>query len=223
MAKVDPGTPKRCVYKVMDSPVGRLTLVASNEGLAAILWENDRPGRVKLNIESEDASHPLLVEAERQLQEYFAGRRTTFALALDLAGTPFQRTVWDALLTIPFGQTRTYGDIARQIGSPDAVRAVGAANGRNPVSIVAPCHRVIGSDGKLTGFAGGLEAKARLLALERTYSCVPSQRATTQIDRMLRPAGGTGRLRSASSLRMSAAASGRSTADCTPTRTRPSA
>jgi methylated-DNA-[protein]-cysteine S-methyltransferase len=167
MANVDPGTPKRCVYKVMDSPVGRLTLVANDEGLAAILWENDRPGRVKLNIEAEDLGHPLLIEAERQLQEYFAGRRTTFALALDLAGTPFQRAVWDALLTIPFGQTRTYGDIARQIGSPDAVRAVGAANGRNPVSIVAPCHRVIGSDGKLTGFAGGLEAKARLLALEQ--------------------------------------------------------
>jgi methylated-DNA-[protein]-cysteine S-methyltransferase len=166
MVKADPGTAKRCVYKVMDSPVGRLTLVASGQGLAAILWQDDRPGRVKLNIGSEDASHPVLLEAERQLQEYFAGRRTTFALTLDLAGTPFQRAVWNALLTIPFGQTRTYGEIARQIGSPDAVRAVGAANGRNPVSIVAPCHRVIGADGTLTGFAGGLEAKARLLALE---------------------------------------------------------
>jgi len=167
MAKADSGTPKRCVYKVMGSPVGRLTLVANDEGLAAVLWENDRPGRVKLNIEAEDAGHPVLIEAERQIQEYFAGRRTAFALPLDVAGTPFQRAVWNALLTIPFGQTRTYGEIARQIGSPAAVRAVGAANGRNPVSIVAPCHRVIGANGKLTGFAGGLEAKARLLALEQ--------------------------------------------------------
>ena len=110
--------------------------------------------------------HPVLVETERQLEEYFAGRRKAFALTLDVAGTPFQRKVWNALLTIPFGETRSYGEIARQIGSPDAVRAVGAANGRNPVSIVAPCHRVIGATGKLTGFAGGLEVKARLLALE---------------------------------------------------------
>jgi methylated-DNA-[protein]-cysteine S-methyltransferase len=147
--------------------VGLLTLAATDDGLAAILWENDRPGRVKLNIQAEDARHSILVETKRQLQEYFNGQRTTFALTLDLAGTAFQRAVWSALLTIPFGQTRTYGQIARQIGHPGAVRAVGAANGRNPVSIVAPCHRVIGSTGRLTGFAGGLEAKARLLALER--------------------------------------------------------
>ena len=94
------------------------------------------------------------------------GSGRQFALTLDLAGTAFQRKVWNALLTIPFGETRSYGQIARQIGHPDAVRAVGAANGRNPVSIVAPCHRVIGSTGKLTGFAGGLDAKAHLLALE---------------------------------------------------------
>jgi methylated-DNA-[protein]-cysteine S-methyltransferase len=166
MAKGDRGTEKRHVYKVVDSPVGKLTLVASHEGLAAILWEHDNPRRVRLNIEAEDNEHPVLVEAERQLGEYFAGQRKQFALTLDLAGTPFQRKVWNALLTIPFGETRSYGQIARQIGNPDAVRAVGAANGRNPVSIVAPCHRVIGSSGKLTGFAGGLEAKAQLLALE---------------------------------------------------------
>jgi methylated-DNA-[protein]-cysteine S-methyltransferase len=121
---------------------------------------------VPLNIEAEDRGHPVLIEAERQLREYFAGRRTAFALKLDLVGTPFQRKVWNALLTIPFGETRSYGEIAKQIGSPVAVRAVGAANGRNPVAIVAPCHRVIGSTGKLTGFAGGLGAKACLLALE---------------------------------------------------------
>ena len=118
---------------------------------------------MRLNIETEDASHPVLVETERQFEEYFAGQRKEFALRLDVAGTPFQRKVWNALLTIPFGETRSYGEIARQIGNPDAVRAVGAANGRNPVSIVTPCHRVIGSTGKLTGFGGGLDVKARLL------------------------------------------------------------
>jgi methylated-DNA-[protein]-cysteine S-methyltransferase len=157
---------KQHVYKTMDSPVGKLTLVASGEGLAAILWENDRPGRVRLTIDAQDDRHPVLLEAERQLGEYFGGRRKTFALKLDLAGTAFQRKVWNALLTIPFGETRSYAQIARQIGSPAAVRAVGAANGRNPVSIVAPCHRVIGSTGKLTGFAGGLDVKAHLLSLE---------------------------------------------------------
>ena len=102
----------------MQSPVGRLTLVATGEGLAAILWENDRPRRVRLNIEAEQEDHPVLVETERQLEEYFAGRRQRFALKLDLSGTPFQRQVWNALLTIPFGETRSYGQIARQIGSP---------------------------------------------------------------------------------------------------------
>ena len=157
---------KRHVYKMMSSPVGKLKLVATDDGLAGILWENDRPHRVRLNAEARDDQHPVLVETERQLEEYFAGRRKTFSLKLDLMGTPFQRKVWKALLTIPFGETRSYSQIARQIGNPDAVRAVGAANGRNPVSIVTPCHRVIGSSGKLTGFAGGLDVKARLLALE---------------------------------------------------------
>ena len=166
MNNKESGTTKRHVYKTMASPVGRLTLIASDDGLAAVLWENDRPGRVRLDVEGEETEHPRLVEAERQLEEYFAGRRTRFDVTLDVSGTVFQRKVWTALLTIPFGETRSYKDIARQIGSPDAVRAVGAANGRNPVSIIAPCHRVIGSTGELTGFAGGLDAKARLLSLE---------------------------------------------------------
>jgi methylated-DNA-[protein]-cysteine S-methyltransferase len=161
-----PQTAKRHVYKIVDSPIGRLKLVATDEGLAAILWENDRPSRVCLEIDKEDNRHPVLIETERQLTEYFAGHRKNFALKLDTAGTEFQRKVWSALRTIPFGETRSYGQIAMQIGSPRAVRAVGAANGRNPVSIVTPCHRVIGSTGKLTGFAGGLDIKARLLALE---------------------------------------------------------
>ena len=167
MAKIEQGHRKRHVHTMVDSPVGKLTLVATDDGLAAILWENDRPGRVPLNIEAEDGRHPVLVETGRQLAEYFAGERTQFDVKLDLAGTAFQRRVWGALLLIPFGETRSYGEIATHIGSPDAARAVGAANGRNPVSIVAPCHRVIGSTGKLNGFAGGLDVKARLLTLER--------------------------------------------------------
>ena len=158
---------QRFAGKVIDSPVGRLTLVASDRGLAAILWEQDNPRRVPLGEVVESDSHPVLIETERQLQEYFAGQRREFTLPLDFRGTEFQRRVWSALLTIPFGQTRSYAQIAQQIGCPAAVRAVGAANGRNPLSIIAPCHRVVGSNGQLTGFAGGLETKARLLSLER--------------------------------------------------------
>jgi len=131
-----------------------------------VLWANDRPDRVRLRVDAEDRRHPVIVDAERQLTEYFAGARRTFTVALDVRGTAFQHEVWRALRTIPFGETRSYGDIARQIGHPTAVRAVGAANGRNPVSIVTPCHRVIGAGGALTGFAGGLDVKARLLVLE---------------------------------------------------------
>jgi methylated-DNA-[protein]-cysteine S-methyltransferase len=154
------------VYKIIPSPVGRLKLVASDGGLAAILWEDDDPKRVRLGDLMEDPNHPVLRQVEQQLNEYFAGRRKVFTVALDMKGTAFQKKVWAALLTIPFGETRTYADIARQVGNPKACRAVGAANGRNPVSIIAPCHRAIGSDGSLTGFAGGLDAKRYLLTLE---------------------------------------------------------
>lgn len=150
-------------FKTMKSPVGELTLGASSRGLAAVLWENDRPGRVRLHPREELQGYPLLLEVERQLADYFAGGRQQFSMPLDLMGTPFQLLVWRTLLTIPFGETRNYGQIARQIGRPNAARAVGAANARNPISIIAPCHRVIGSGGGLTGFAGGLEAKAYLL------------------------------------------------------------
>ncbi|MGC1301657.1 MAG: methylated-DNA--[protein]-cysteine S-methyltransferase [Caulobacteraceae bacterium] len=154
------------VFKIVDTPLGALKLVGSDAGLAAVLWENDDPRRVRLNVVGEDADHPVLVETERQLREYFAAERKVFDLELAFVGTEFQKRVWAELLKIPFGQTRSYGQIARDLGNPNAMRAVGAANGKNPISIVAPCHRVIGASGALTGFAGGLEAKAYLLALE---------------------------------------------------------
>jgi methylated-DNA-[protein]-cysteine S-methyltransferase len=154
-------------FKTMASPVGKLKLVASNHGLVAVLWENDRPLRVRLTEPVLDDQHPILVETERQLMEYFAGKRKSFSVALDMRGTEFQKDVWEALVAIPFGETRSYGQLARQLGNSGAQRAVGAANGRNPISIIVPCHRVIGSSGKLTGFAGGLDVKAKLLSLEQ--------------------------------------------------------
>ncbi|MFA5964895.1 MAG: methylated-DNA--[protein]-cysteine S-methyltransferase [Sphingomonas sp.] len=153
-------------FMTMPSPVGDLTLVASDTGLTAILWRNDDPDRVRLGAMVEDRDDPTLTLAARELAGYFAGTLTTFTVPLDFRGTEFQKRVWAALLTIPFGETRSYGEIARQIGRPTASRAVGAANGRNPISIIAPCHRVIGSNGTLTGFAGGLAAKALLLGIE---------------------------------------------------------
>lgn len=152
--------------KTIQSPVGQLILVARETKLAAVLWGNERLNRVRLGPLEEDSQHPVLKETERQLMEYFAGQRRRFELELDFAGTDFQVRVWQALLGIPFGETRSYRDIAIQIGQPTAVRAVGAANGRNPISIIAPCHRVIGTSGSLTGFAGGLAAKQLLLSLE---------------------------------------------------------
>ena len=132
------------------------------------------PGASASRSSGRTSCNPILLEAERQLREYFAGSRTRFELPLDPSGTDFQRQVWRELLKIPFGETRSYVEIARRIGSPRAARAVGAANGRNPISIVAPCHRVVGANGALTGFAGGLDAKARLLALERAGRPIPA-------------------------------------------------
>jgi methylated-DNA-[protein]-cysteine S-methyltransferase len=160
---------RNCVHKIMESPVGKLTLVASDRGVAAILWENHNSRRVRLGKTTENNTHPLLLETERQLKEYFQGKRRSFSLELDLVGTTFQKNVWEALRGIPFGETRSYGQLAKQLGNPLATRAVGAANGRNPISIIVPCHRVIGSNGKLTGFAGGLVAKEHLLGLETSF------------------------------------------------------
>ena len=177
------------VYKAMESPVGQLTLVGRGEKLAAILWENDKSTRVKLGELTLEPDSAVLLESERQLTEYFAGKRKHFEVELDFTGTDFQKRVWAALLTIPFGETRSYGDIARQLGDIKAVRAVGAANGKNPISIIAPCHRVIGASGELTGFAGGLRAKELLLTLEGAHALhnrpgtgVPQKRRSKQPD-----------------------------------------
>ena len=153
-------------FMEMASPVGLLKLVATDDALVAVLWENENPNRVRLAELIENTQHPILLETQKQLNEYFAGQRQVFDLALDFEGTEFQQKVWQALLTIPFGETRSYKQIAEQIGNVKAVRAVGAANGKNPISIITPCHRVVGANGKLVGFAGGLENKDVLLKLE---------------------------------------------------------
>ena len=151
-----------------DSPVGPLTLLASDAGLRAVLWPTDVPGRRVPwpDGTATEPSHPVLHRAAGQLDEYFAGRRRSFDVPLDLHGTAFQVKAWRALASIPYGATVSYGEQARQLGDPNKARAVGAANARNPISIILPCHRVIGSDGALTGFAGGIDAKRTLLELE---------------------------------------------------------
>lgn len=149
-------------YQYIDSPIGRLRLVSNGTELVKIEFE----GQANIAAADTEESDLVLSSAIRQLREYFLGKRQEFDLPLAPGGTPFQQSVWAALADIPFGQLRSYRDIAEAIGNRAAVRAVGAANGRNPLPIVVPCHRVIGSDGSLTGFAGGLEAKTLLLQLE---------------------------------------------------------
>jgi methylated-DNA-[protein]-cysteine S-methyltransferase len=154
------------LYTELASPLGTLQLSAEDGALTGVHFpgqKHDRPRRPDWQRADDE---PVLAQARRELGEYFAGRRTQFDVRLAPAGTPFQRSVWRALLEVPFGSTSTYGAIAQSIGRPSAVRAVGAAVGANPIGIVVPCHRIIGRDGTLTGYAGGLERKARLLSLE---------------------------------------------------------
>jgi methylated-DNA-[protein]-cysteine S-methyltransferase len=152
---------------VVDSPVGALTIVASDDGLRAILWPGDDPSRVRLADTTEDPAHPVIASTIGQLAEYFDGERTDFDVPLDPVGTEFQRAAWTALCSIPYGTTVSYGEQAARMGDRRKARAVGAANGRNPISIVVPCHRVVGANGALTGFAGGTDTKAWLLAHEQ--------------------------------------------------------
>ncbi len=149
-------------HLVCDTPIGPLLLVADGDALTAVhlpgFHDGEAPG---------EEGAPVLDEAAAQLTAYFAGERTAFALPLAPRGTPFQQAVWEALRRIPYGETRSYAQVARGLGRPERVRAVGSANARNPLAIVVPCHRVVGSDGSLTGYAGGLERKRALLDLER--------------------------------------------------------
>lgn len=153
-------------YKEINSPVGKLTIVASAKTLVAVEWELESRDRKRRDPAKLDPRHAILRETERQLGEYFDGTRTHFDLPLESRGSEFEKKVWRALKKIPYGKTKSYLDLAKAIGSPKACRAVGAANSRNPLPIVVPCHRVIGANGKLTGFTGGLEKKATLLAHE---------------------------------------------------------
>jgi methylated-DNA-[protein]-cysteine S-methyltransferase len=152
-------------YRMIDTPIGLLTLAGHGQALTNLrmvdqTYEPNRAGW--------SANPTAFSDAVDQLDAYFAGELTDFTLELDLQGTAFQRRVWQALLTIPFGETRSYGDIAAQIGAPGSARAVGLANGHNPIAIIVPCHRVIGASGSLTGYGGGLERKRSLLALEKS-------------------------------------------------------
>ncbi|MEU4209442.1 methylated-DNA--[protein]-cysteine S-methyltransferase [Streptomyces sp. NPDC026206] len=154
------------VHTVVDSPYGPLTLVAA-EGVLCGLYmtgQRHRPPEESFGDRADDGPFP---EAVRQLEAYFAGTSTRFDLPLSLTGTPFQRRVWEGLLEIPHGRTVSYGELAARIGAPGAARAVGLANGKNPIGIIVPCHRVIGAGGSLTGYGGGLERKRRLLTFER--------------------------------------------------------
>lgn len=158
-------------YCIIESPVGRLKLMANDEALQAIVWEKEKENRVKLENIEEASDHPLLLHTQRQLTEYFNHQRKEFDLPLLAEGTPFQQSVWQVLSEIPYGTTWTYKQVAETINHPKAVRAVGSAIGRNPISIIIPCHRVIATGGGLGGFAGGLDKKTVLLDLEREFHC----------------------------------------------------
>jgi methylated-DNA-[protein]-cysteine S-methyltransferase len=159
-------------HAVIDSPIGPLTLIAQDGRLAGVNMEitRYRPDAGELGAAVAPKSDPVLAAAASQLHAYFRGELTNFDLPLSLDGTQFQRCVWAALQAIPYGETISYGELARRIGQPSASRAVGLANGRNPVAIVVPCHRVIGADGSLTGYGGGMDRKRFLLGLEQRAS-----------------------------------------------------
>jgi O-6-methylguanine DNA methyltransferase len=157
-------------FTEMESPIGMLRLCGTPRGLTGLFMDDHRHGPEAADQRQWERDDALFAEARAQLADYFAGHRQTFALPVDreaLGGTDFQRRVWSELERIPFGVTISYGELARRLGQPGAVRAVGLANGRNPISIIVPCHRVIGADGSLTGYGGGLERKRWLLEFER--------------------------------------------------------
>jgi methylated-DNA-[protein]-cysteine S-methyltransferase len=165
-------------HATVETPLGPVLVTTDGESITGIYLAGQKHSPEAADCGPAWPSNPVLSAAAHQLGEYFSGGRERFDLALDSGGTPFQRRVWEAIGGIPFGDTLTYGELARRIGAPAAVRAVGTAIGRNPISIVVPCHRVIGADGSLTGYAGGLDRKRALLDLERrrVWPCGPGRR-----------------------------------------------
>jgi methylated-DNA-[protein]-cysteine S-methyltransferase len=158
------------VHTTIDSPIGPLLLIADADALTGVYLDSGSGAQPPRALGTEQPEHPVLVETAGQLDEYFAGQRVTFDLRLAASGTEFQRMVWDELTRIPYGETISYGELARRVGNASASRAVGLANGRNPLPIVVPCHRVIGANGTLTGYGGGLERKQWLLTHEREHA-----------------------------------------------------
>ncbi len=158
--------PENATYDKIDSPVGLLTLITSPKGLHAVLWDNYLYNTDHLILSRNEKT---IVQTKKQLDEYFLGKRTVFDLPLVINGTDFQIKAWEQLCKIPYGSTISYGEQAMRIGDKNKARAVGLANGLNPISIIIPCHRVIGSNGKLVGFGGGLDKKAFLLKLEKRF------------------------------------------------------
>ena len=153
-------------YDFYDSPHGRMLLVANGEGLAGVYFDGQKYHPELEREWRRDARHAVLAQAKRELAEYFAGERKVFDTPLAPEGTPFQKAVWRAISTVAFGETITYDELARRAGAPGSARAAGTATGRNPLTILVPCHRIVGADGSLTGYAGGLARKRALLALE---------------------------------------------------------
>lgn len=168
-------------HALVASPLGEIKLTASAEALVGLSFAGQGTPDLAGAVVGTDAQHPVLLQAARELDEYFRGERRVFSTPLAIHGTPFQRAVWEALTTIPFGERRTYAQIAAAIGQPRACRAVGAANARNPLAIFVPCHRVVGSDGSLTGYAGGVELKQWLLAHEQAVLAGESATRGTQL------------------------------------------
>ena len=162
--------PSHCVYQIIPSPVGELVIIAGDAKLHGILWKSDLENeatRTCVSSMKRVTKDDLIDEVGKQLQEYFSGKRKQFDLPIEFNGTPFQQAVWKGLLEIPYGETASYQEQALALGDKNKVRAVGTANGANPISVVVPCHRVIGKNGSLTGYAGGLAAKQFLLQLEK--------------------------------------------------------
>lgn len=153
-------------YDSYESPQGGMLLVANDEGLAGVFFNRQKHHPKRQADWKRDSHHRVLQQAKRELAEYFSGKRKRFEVALAPEGTPFQRVVWQGISTVRFGETITYGELARRAGFPGSARAAGAATGRNPIGIIVPCHRIMGANGALTGYAGGLERKRALLALE---------------------------------------------------------